>query len=125
MKLCFPVQENDGLESRVYGHFGSAPRFVVVDMATDSVAEINNGDMHHAHGACNPARALDGRNVNAVIVGGLGGGALMKLNMAGIAVYRATALTVKENIDLFKAGELLLFQPGHTCAGHSGGGCSH
>ncbi len=31
MKICFPVEQHEGLESQVYGHFGSAPSFVVVD----------------------------------------------------------------------------------------------
>lgn len=31
MKVCFAVQRDDGMDSSVYGHFGSAPAFVVVD----------------------------------------------------------------------------------------------
>ncbi len=38
MKICFPVQENEGLGSRVYNHFGSAPMFIVVDTETDNVS---------------------------------------------------------------------------------------
>ena len=29
MKICVPVEVNNGLESRPFGHFGSAPMFVV------------------------------------------------------------------------------------------------
>ena len=29
MKMCFPVESDQGLESKVFGHFGSAPVFVV------------------------------------------------------------------------------------------------
>lgn len=126
MKLCFPVQANDGFSSEVYGHFGSAPMFLVVDMEASDISVINNRDMHHVHGACNPAKALDGQNVDAIIVGGIGGGALMKLNQAGLVVYKAMGLTVKDNLDLLNSGKLPVFQPGHACAGHSdGGGCSH
>ena len=31
MKVCFPVPEDKGLDSLVYGHFGSAPLFGVDD----------------------------------------------------------------------------------------------
>lgn len=31
MKICFPVSKVNGMESEVYGHFGSAPSFVVID----------------------------------------------------------------------------------------------
>jgi len=63
MKVCFPVQNNEGMESSVYNHFGSAPMFVVVDSATNTVTTIINKDQHHEHGACNPIAALNGAKV--------------------------------------------------------------
>ncbi|MHB1390096.1 MAG: NifB/NifX family molybdenum-iron cluster-binding protein [Thermoleophilia bacterium] len=126
MKVCFPVQADDGLESTVYGHFGSAPMFVVVDAGADSISVINNQDMHHEHGACNPAKALEGHNIDAIVVGGIGGGALMKLNQAGMSVFQAAGSTIRDNIELLSSGKLPMFQPGHVCGGHAvGGGCSH
>ncbi len=124
MKLCFPVQKTFGLESEVYGHFGSAPAFMLVDSDTETIAVIDNSDLHHAHGACNPVAALEGSKVDVVVVGGIGGGALVKLNGAGIRVYQALGRTVRENIELFNEKRLPQFQPGHVCSGH-GGGCSH
>jgi len=44
MKICFPVEENKGLESAVYGHFGSAPGFVTFDTETEEAGFINNRD---------------------------------------------------------------------------------
>ncbi|MHB0866519.1 MAG: NifB/NifX family molybdenum-iron cluster-binding protein [Thermoleophilia bacterium] len=126
MKVCFPVQADDGLESTVYGHFGSAPMFVVVDSDADNISVINNNDMHHEHGGCNPAKALEGQNIDAIVVGGIGGGALMKLNQAGMAVFQAAGSTIRDNIELLGSGKLPMFKPGHVCGGHSGGGgCSH
>lgn len=124
MKLCFPVKEFSDLESEVYGHFGSAPAFVIVDSDTMAVEVAHNADRHHAHGMCNPVGALEGQEVDAVIVGGIGGGALMKLSGAGIGVYKAMAKTVRENIELFSSQGLPRFQPGHVCGGHAGT-CSH
>ena len=40
MKICFPVQKNEGMSSLVYGHFGSAPIFLVLDTETNAVAAI-------------------------------------------------------------------------------------
>ncbi len=126
MKVCFPVLENHGLESRVHGHFGSAPGFVVVDMATNEITAINNGDRIHQHGACNPVAGLGGHQVDAIVVGGIGGGALYKLNAAGVRVFQAQEGTIAENIELFRANELPEYMPGHTCGGHGHGhGCSH
>src|SRR5512135_3161195 len=97
MKIGFPVLKAEGLESAVYGHFGSAPAFVVFETENGDTKTINNKDQHHAHGACNPMKALDNEKVDAIVVGGIGGGALTRLNQLGIKVFRATAPTIKEN----------------------------
>ena len=126
MKICFPTSTLEGLESQVYGHFGSAPGFVIVDAETRQVEEIANGDLHHAHGMCQPLKALGGRQVDGIVVGGIGLGALMKLQAQGVSVYRALQGTVRDNLDLMHKGMLPQFTAEHTCAGHGhGGGCSH
>ena len=126
MKFCFPIQHDQSLDSEVYGHFGSAPAFMIVDTDTAAVETIGNADQHHAHGTSSPFRALGGRQIDCIIVGGIGGGALNKLSQAGIRVYRASARTVRENLDLFSSGHLQAFSPGHVCSGHAGGSsCSH
>ncbi len=126
MKICFPVEEEKGLESEVYGHFGSAPSFIVVELMSEKIKVISNNDQHHAHGACNPLRALNNEKVDAVVVGGIGMGALNKLNQIGIKVYKAAAPTIKENIKMIKSKELEEFTAQHSCPGHMHvGGCGH
>ena len=126
MKVCFPVMENQGLASQVYGHFGSAPGFVVVDILTNEMTSINNSDQIHQHGACNPVAGLGGQQVDAIVVGGIGGGALHKLNSTGMRVFQAQEGTIAENIALFQANELPEYMPGHSCGGHGHShGCSH
>jgi ArsR family transcriptional regulator len=61
MKIGFPLEANEGMESKGYGHFGSAPAFVVVDPGKNEVRTIPNRDRNHIHGACNPICALDGQ----------------------------------------------------------------
>jgi predicted Fe-Mo cluster-binding NifX family protein len=126
MKIAFPVQEDRGLESPVFGHFGSAPHFVVLDDATGALEAIGNNDAHHAHGQCQPIKALGGTTVDLVVVGGIGGGALMKLQGLGVRVFRAVEGTVQDNLNLLQSGSLPEFQTNMTCAGHQGGhGCHH
>jgi predicted Fe-Mo cluster-binding NifX family protein len=128
MKIAFPVEENRGLDSVVHGHFGSAPFFVFVDLDADSDEVFENPDQDHQHGDCNPMSALGGRRVDGVVVGGIGGGALKKLNTDGITVYRAVEGTVRENARMIKAGKLPVFDPGQVCGHHHGvqiGGCTH
>lgn len=129
MKVCFPVQRDEGIESRVFSHFGSAPAFVVVDTETNAVSIISNGDRHHAHGACNPIKALDNQKVDAVVTGGIGAGALSRLNQMGIRVHSAQAPTVRENLELFASGSLPEYALQGCCGGHGHGhrqgGCAH
>jgi predicted Fe-Mo cluster-binding NifX family protein len=126
MKICFPAQKNDGLDSAVYNHFGSAPIFVVVDTDTDNVTAINNRDQHHTHGACNPMKALDNQKVDAIVVGGIGAGALNRLNQMGIIVHRSQASTIRENLAMFASKTLPELTLQGCCGGHSNdGGCAH
>ncbi len=124
MKVCFPVEHEAGLESVVYGHFGSAPAFVIVDTDHGNEVTVANADRHHAHGACNPVMAMGGAAVDAVVVGGIGAGALTKLNAGNIRVFRAAAGTIRQNLDLLASGVLPEMAAQHTCAGHAGG-CAH
>ncbi|MDM8523853.1 NifB/NifX family molybdenum-iron cluster-binding protein [Desulfococcaceae bacterium HSG8] len=125
MEIAFPTQEDRGIESQVHGHFGSARFFIIVETDNDVIETVVNKDTDHLHGQCQPLSAL-GRQVDAVSVGGIGGGALRKLRDAGIKVFRAAEGTIHENVKLIRAGVLPEFLMEHTCAGHSNdGGCTH
>jgi len=126
MKIAFPTSEDEGLQSLVYGHFGSAPFFVVVDAETDEISVLDNQDLGHTHGNCQPLQALGRTSVDAVVVGGIGGGALRKLYDADIKTYRAVEGTVSDNLSLLKADKLPPFTMDDTCQGHQGiGECVH
>jgi predicted Fe-Mo cluster-binding NifX family protein len=126
MKICFPVQKDEGMSSEVYNHFGSAPMFMLVDAETNSIAPISNRDEHHVHGACSPMKALNNQQVDALVVGGIGAGALNGLNRMGVRVFRSQVPTIQGNLTLFKNGTLLELTPDQCCGGHSAdGGCAH
>ena len=121
MKICFPTQALNGLASGVYGHFGSAAGFLIVDTETSQTEDVQNLDLHHAHGACQPLKALAGRHVDAIVVGGIGAGALNRLSAEGVKVYRAAEGTVSHNLELFKQGHLPIYTAQFVCAGHGPG----
>ncbi|HNY70664.1 MAG: NifB/NifX family molybdenum-iron cluster-binding protein [Syntrophorhabdus sp.] len=126
MKICFAVEKDDGVNSSVYGHFGSAPLFIMVDTNQKVATSVKNEDAGHAHGACNPLRSIGGLPIDAVVVGGIGAGALMKLNAAGVKVFRSAPGSVRENLDLFEQKKLTELTANDGCSGHqSGGGCGH
>ena len=118
MRICIPVEKNEGENSKVYGHFGSAPCFVIYDTETKSVEAIENSNQHHTHGACNPLGAIEGKKVDVVVTGGMGMGAVMKLNAGGIKVYRSTLATVKDVAKEFTNGKMVELNSSNACASH-------
>ena len=120
MKVGFAVQDNEGIESKVYDHCGLAPDFIIVDTAGKEVLTLNNRDLHHIHGACNPIMALDGKTADVMVVGGIGAGALTKLSALGIRVYGAGASTVRENLSLLSENMLQELSVYNSCRFHQG-----
>jgi predicted Fe-Mo cluster-binding NifX family protein len=121
MNICVPVEADNGLNSPVCAHFGSAPAFMIVDADTGGCRAIVNGNQHHGHGMCMPLQSLQSEQIDAMVVGGIGMGALNKLNAASIKVYISQHATVGEMVAAFKAGSLKLMQPGMACANHGHG----
>ncbi|MBU1172902.1 MAG: NifB/NifX family molybdenum-iron cluster-binding protein [Proteobacteria bacterium] len=126
MKVAFPTQVNQGMDSIVFEHFGSANFFILVDSETQDMDVVLNQDLNHQHGQCQPLKALGGRQVDAVVVGGIGGTAMGKLTKNGKKVYRAVEGSVKENLGRLKSGTLNEFMPFEVCGGHDHDGeCGH
>jgi len=126
MKAVFPTNSELGLTGNVYGHFGSAPFFVLVDTDTGGYEVVINHDKDHLHGQCQPLKALGGIKADIIVVGGIGKGALSKLTSAGIKSYRAVEGSVMVNLDLLKSGNLSEFTLDQTCSGHTiDGNCAH
>jgi predicted Fe-Mo cluster-binding NifX family protein len=121
MNICIPVTNDDGLDSLVCGHFGSAPFFTTVDTESRACRTTANANQNHAHGMCQPLAALAGQAIDGVVVGGIGMGALGKFQAAGIRVYRATTGTVGEAVDAFVSGTLTEITPATACAHHGHG----
>jgi predicted Fe-Mo cluster-binding NifX family protein len=118
MRICIPTGTNDGKSAQVYGHFGSAPYFTIYDTDKDAVEVISNSNEHHAHGMCHPMGALDGKNVDAVVCGGMGARAVQKLNEAGVKTYRAVPGTVANIAVQFSKGGLEEITVENSCMNH-------
>ena len=118
MNICIPVENDNGLNSTVCAHFGSAPAFIIVNTDDNTYRLVQNQNNHHAHGMCTPLASLQGESIDGMLVGGIGMGALNKLNAAAIQVYLAEHETVQQAIEAFNTGALKVVQPGMSCRGH-------
>jgi predicted Fe-Mo cluster-binding NifX family protein len=118
MRLCVPVNEDRGLDSPMSAHFGSASAFAIVDTGSDEVMVVPNSNRHHAHGTCQPLASIAGRDVGAVVVGGIGQGALARLHGAGVEVLHGPVATVRQAVELFRKGALTAWTSDMACSHH-------
>jgi len=106
------------MNAKVYGHFGSAPFFTIVDSKSGAIEIVDNANQHHAHGMCQPMNALTGKQVDAVVTGGMGARAVQKLNEGGIKAYRALPGTVADIVSQFNQGGLEEITVSNACSQH-------
>ncbi len=123
MRLCFPTENEVGLEATLAGHFGSAPYYTIVETDSGACEVVANAQARHEHGSCEAASGMGGRSVDAVICHGLGRRALAGLAAAGIPVYVADAALVAEAVEGFRAGQLARLTEDAACHGGQGHGC--
>jgi predicted Fe-Mo cluster-binding NifX family protein len=134
MNICFPVPSDIANEGTIYGHFASAPFFLIIDTDTRTGRTIANCDLENPFAGCNPFSALRGQQLDGIVAGSIGDDSLRVMNLCGFRVYQAVSESVAESIELFKQGmlpeaEILqshlegrcgATEGGHTCnhAGH-------
>ena len=117
MNVCIPVDRLQDGASSVCAHFGSAPAFLIVNTEVGTYRTMATTGQH----MCGAISALQRENVESVIVGGIGMGALNRLAAAGIQVFAAQHATVDENLAALKAGQLPLVSLDGACAHHGHG----
>jgi len=120
MRICVPTEMNSGLKAEVFGHFGSAPYFTVVDIEKKSVETIRNVDQHHGHGMCHPMGVLAAKKIDAVVCAGMGVRAIQKLNEAAVKVFQAQGRTVEDIIKAYQHNDLTELTVENACAQHHG-----
>lgn len=131
MKVCFPVIADAGMESTIYGHFASAPFFVIIDTDTRQSSVIANCDPANPFAGCNPFSALHCRQLDGIVVGGIGDEAVRVMNMCGFRIFQAGTVSVAENLALFESNslpEVTVLQShleGRCNAGEGGHACNH
>jgi predicted Fe-Mo cluster-binding NifX family protein len=120
MNICIPIEKDEGLNAKVYGHFGSAPFFAIYNTETNNLEVVNNGNQHHAHGQCNPIAAMAGKSVDILVTGGIGAGAIERLRMMGVKICRVhPGQTIQDVIRSFEQDGLKEIQAHDTCNHHS------
>lgn len=114
MKVCFPVSANQGLQSKIYGHFSSAPLFLLVDSESKDVEEVENCDPNDPLQGCNPLAALKDKGVEAIVVDGVADAVLQVMtNIHGYPFFATTNINnnLEETLEQFLNKELQKIEP--------------
>lgn len=101
MKICFPIDQDKGLASRIHGRFGSAGTFMLVDSETRRIEDVRSHDP-----LSGPVWQFDGWQVDAVVVGNIGARTLAELSRSGLRAFQACKPTVAENLEFMAQSEL-------------------
>jgi predicted Fe-Mo cluster-binding NifX family protein len=114
-------RQGPGATAAVYGHFGSAPGFVIADTEKNTFEVVQNSGREHEHGHCNPFQSLEAHSVDALVTGGIGQRALQLLRQRNIKVYRAEGEgTAAEAVASLQGGRLKEIALEDACAHHGG-----
>ncbi len=101
---------------QIFQHFGHTERFKIYDIndgkITEAITVNTNGS---GHGAL--ADILKKLNVDALICGGIGGGAKRALSEAGIKLYGGVSGDTDKAVEALLAGKLE-FNSEATCSHH-------
>ena len=122
MKIAVTCENN-----QVFQHFGHTPGFAVFEVADGKIVNekmLSSGDS--GHGALATLLALE--QIEVLICGGIGGGAINALGNAGIKVVGGAEGDVRTVAENYVAGTLQLranfhcnhhhHGAGHTCGEH-------
>jgi len=107
MKIAITIAGNDW-DAPVDARFGRARQFALVDTEADTFAlHDNQQNLQAAQGAgIQSAQRVVELEADAVISGHCGPKAFQVLKAAGIRVYAAQDMSVRQAVDKLKAGEL-------------------
>ena len=108
-RIVVPVDGDKGLNSRLSGHFGRAPFFMVVELDEKGKVEKREAmpnDSEHFGGSGLPPDRILQLEPDAVITYGMGPRALDRFQQAKVAVLRANSSTVKDLILAYVKDEL-------------------
>ena len=126
MKIAVTCEDH-----KVFQHFGHTPGFAVFEVVNGAIVSekiLSSGNS--GHGALATLLALE--QIEVLICGGIGGGAINALSNVGIKVVGGADGDVREVAEAFAAGNLVVREnfhcnhhhhgEGHTCGDH---GCKH
>jgi len=107
LKIALTTSGSD-LKAPLDSRFGRAPKFLIYDLETGNFEVVDNAqNLNAAQGAgIQSAQNIARLGVGALITGHCGPKAFRVLKQASIKIYNASAATVGEALEQYRAGKL-------------------
>lgn len=106
MKIALPTEGKE-LDAPVCQSFGRTPLFLVFDTGTNVFTLLDNSAAESQGGAgIQAAQMLADNGVGALVTFHCGENAVEVLDAAGIEIYKARNVSIKENLESYKNGAL-------------------
>ena len=119
MILAIPTEKMNGLNSKVFGHFGIAPFYAIYNSDNENLEFMENRHEEHVHGSCQPTGELSAVGVNAIVCSGMGVRAVNRFNELKIKVFFADNEPLVEGIiRKWKNNDLKELSIENACHGH-------
>jgi cation diffusion facilitator family transporter len=114
LSVIIPVNEMNGLDSKIHGHFGRAPYFIILKLNDKGDAEIEDfyyneflGEKDRIHIGVKVIKAVIKHNLDIVFTPKIGEISFYMLKDNFIDIYRAEAGSpVRDSIERYRNGEI-------------------
>jgi ArsR family transcriptional regulator len=111
MKVCVPVDQDNGMDSIPAMDLESAPLLVIHDTGSGATEAVENTGQAGTGGGAEPLRALKGMEIDVLITGRAEDASLKALWDMGVKVYKSMPGTISGNIEVLKMGDLEELEP--------------
>lgn len=106
MKICFTSQ-GETMESTIDPRFGRCAWFIFIDPKTEETEAVKNPGVEVFRGAGVVAtQTVVEKGAGSVVTGNIGPNALIVLRQAGVSIYQAMGMSVKEAWEKYKQKKL-------------------
>lgn len=124
MKICIPVLEKNGIDSRISGHFGRTPVFAIVNEENNNIKDIEFHEIQgkHSGGHVTSGEIVFNSEADILLAGNMGPKAVAMLKEADIELLTGAKGTIKETFELWKNNKLQTAKE-DNCKEHSGHDC--
>jgi predicted Fe-Mo cluster-binding NifX family protein len=119
MRIGITLIDSNDMDSKISMHFGQCTHFMIADIEDSKVSNykiVKNSAMHGG-GGCKAVFVVLEENIDTIISGGMGGGAQVKFQNAGVNISSAVGNSAKEVIDHYIANKPEGIKP---CTEHDG-----